>query len=130
MASDRAPELFVVAAVIVAAWYVGDEAGPPMATAVAVVGLAAALWRPVLGIPVATVMAALAVYAPAVAIALAIILVLLGIIWLFVTVALGRGPAATSTVTPGDGYSYVGGGIDGGGFDGGGYNGGGYDGGI
>ena len=128
MKSDHVLELFVLAAVLAAAWYVGDEAGPPAATAVAIVGFGTALWRPVLGIPVAIAMAVLAVYAPVVAVAVAIGLVVLGIIWMFVTVAVARGPAR-STLTPGDGYSSIGGGIDiGGGYDaGGGFDGGGCD---
>ena len=127
MISDRVLELFVLAAVLATAWYVGDETAPPMATAVAIVGFATALWRPALGIPVTIIMAALAAYAPAAAIAVAIALVVLGIIWVFVTVALARGPAARSSLGAGDGISSYG--FDGGGFDGGGCDAGGADGG-
>ena len=54
------------------------------------------------------------------AVAVAIAAVVLGIIWVFVTVALARSPATRGTLTPGDGYSTIGGGIDiSDGFDGG-----------
>ena len=61
MKSDRFFELFVLAVVLAVAWYVDDETSSALATAVAIVGFATALWRPVLGIPVAFVMAVLAV---------------------------------------------------------------------
>lgn len=68
MTSDRVLKLFIVATVLAAAWYAGREAAPALAITVVSVGLAAAFWRPVLGIPVALAMVAAAVYVPGVAI--------------------------------------------------------------
>jgi hypothetical protein len=73
MTSDRVLKLFVVAAVLVTAWYAGHEEGQGMAMAVATVGLATAFWRAVLGIPVAFAMTAAAVYVPGVAIGATIV---------------------------------------------------------
>jgi uncharacterized membrane protein YgcG len=129
MTSDRVLKLFIVATVLVAAWYAGREAAPGMAITVATVGLAATFWRPVLGIPVAVAMVAAVVYVPGVAIGAMVLVVLLAIIAAFVKAALkpaalGLGPVRRSSVTPGDGLLYFGSSVDGGGFDGGGCDGG------
>src|SRR5687767_9041067 len=110
MVSDRALKLFVVAAVLAAAWYAGRVAAPGMTIPVAIVGLAAALWRPVLGLPAALAMGAAAVYVPGVAIGAAILVALLALISVWVKAALrraalGNPPAARNPLTPGDGYS-------------------------
>ena len=118
MTSDRVLKLFVVAAVLVTAWYAGHEDGQGMAMAVATVGLATAFWRAVLGIPVAFAMTAAAVYVPGVAIGATIVVLLLLTIAFFVKAALALGPMPRSNVTPGDGQLYFGG-FDGGGGDGG-----------
>ena len=130
MSSDGVLKLFIVATVLVAAWYTGRNAAPGLAIPVASVGLAAALWRPVLEIPVAVAMTAAAVYVPGVAIGAMVLVVLLAIIAAFVKAALkraslGLGPVRRSTVTPGDGLLYFGSSVDGGGgFDAGGCDGG------
>jgi hypothetical protein len=125
MTSDRVLKLFLVATVLVAAWYAGREAAPGLAITVATVGLAATFWRPVLGIPVALAMAAAAVYVPGVAIGALVLVVLLAIIAAFVNAALknaalGRAPTRRASVSPADGLLYFGSSVDGGGFDGGG----------
>ena len=119
MTSDRVLKLFIVATVLVAAWYAGREAAPGMAITVATVGLAATFWRPVLGIPVAVAMVAAVVYVPGVAIGAMVLVVLLAIIAAFVkaalkNAALGSGPARRGSVTPGDGLLYFGSSVDGG----------------
>jgi hypothetical protein len=119
MASDRLLKLFVVAAVLVTAWYAGHEEGQGMAMCVATVGLATAVWRPVLGIPVTAAMAVAAIYVPGVAIAAVVVVFLLATIAFFVRMALTYGPMPGSSVTPGDGQLYFGGDVDGGGIDGG-----------
>jgi hypothetical protein len=131
MDSDRVLKLFIVATVLAASWYAGHEAAPGMAIPVAIVGLAATHWRPVLGIPAALAMAATAVYVPGVAVGAMVVVVLLAIIAAFVNSALtnaslGRRPARGSSVTPGDGLLYFGSSVDGCGFDGGGCDGGGF----
>jgi formate-dependent nitrite reductase membrane component NrfD len=126
MISDRVLKLFVVAAVLAAAWYAGREAAPAIAITVASVGLAATFWRPVLGIPVAVAMAAAAVYVPGVAIGAMVVVALLAMIAAFVKAAirraaLGLPPSSWSRVSPGDGISFgSSAGFDGGGCDGGG----------
>ena len=125
MTSDRVLKLFIVATVLVAAWYAGREAAPAFAITVASVGLAAAFWRPVLGIPVAVAMAGAAVYVPGVAIRAMVLVVLLAIIAAFVKAALkraalGLGPVRRGSLSPADGLLYFGSSVDGGGFDGGG----------
>jgi hypothetical protein len=122
MASDRVLKLFVVATVLAAAWYAGSQTGPGMAIPVAIVGLAAAYWRAVLGIPVAIAMAAVAVYVPGVAIGATVVVAFLAIVAAYVNAALSHGPIRSSSATPGDGNLYFGssiGDFDGGGCDGG-----------
>ncbi len=85
MVSDRVLKLVVVAIVLLVAWYAGRE-GVSMGAAVAIVGLGAAYWRLVLGIPVAVAMAAAAVYAAGVAAAAACVVVLLVLLSIFVNV--------------------------------------------
>jgi hypothetical protein len=122
MASHRVLKLFVVATVLAAAWYAGSQAGPGMAIPVAIVGLAAAHWQAVLGIPVAIAMAAAAVYVPGVAIGATVVVAFLAIVSAYVNAALRDGQIRGSSVTPGDGNVYFGmsvGDFDGGGCDGG-----------
>ena len=115
MVSDRFLKVFVVIAVGVAARYSGHEAGSPSEIAVAMVGLPAAFWRPVLGIPVALVMTATAVHAPVVAVGVATVALVVAI--LAIPIKVRRDLGYTSGATPGDGASYFG---PSDGFDGGG----------
>ncbi|HEX8065976.1 MAG TPA: hypothetical protein VF520_05570 [Thermoleophilaceae bacterium] len=116
----RTPRLVIATGVLAVAWYAGRE-GVSMGLVVALVGLAAAYWRAVLGIPVAVAMAAAAVYVPAVAVVATIVVVLLGLTSAFVKFAFDLGPVPESNVTPTDGFAGVGGG---GGTDSGGFGGG------
>jgi hypothetical protein len=122
MASDRALKLFIVAAVLGIAWYAANESSPGMVIPVAIVGLATAFWRPVLGIPMAVASAAAAVYVPGVAIAAAAIVGLLALISVWVKSALRHGTVLGNSMSPGDGSLYLGfsgGDLDGGDCDGG-----------
>jgi uncharacterized membrane protein YgcG len=127
MASHRALKLPIVATVLAAAWYAGREAAPAMGITVAGVGLAAAHWRAVLGIPVAVAMAAAAVHVPGLAIGATVLVAFLAIVSFLVKRALTLGPTLSSRVSPSDASLFFGpssGGYDGGGFDGGGCDGG------
>jgi hypothetical protein len=126
MLSNRLLKLFIVATVLAAAWYAGSEAAPAMAITVASVGLAAAHWRAVLGIPVAVATAAAAVHVPGVAFGATVLVAFLALVSFLVKRALTLGPPLSSRVSSGDGSLFFGPSSDGfdGGFDGGGCDGG------
>jgi hypothetical protein len=90
MTSDRVLKLVIVATVLLFAWYAGRE-GVSMGIAVAIVGMGAAYWRAVLGIPVAVAMAAAAVYVPVLAAVAACAVVFLVLVSIFVKVVFDWG---------------------------------------
>src|SRR5215212_5419884 len=103
MTSDRVLKLFAIATVLGAAWYADAEDSPGMAIPVTIVGLGAAYWRAMLGITVALVMAAAAIYLPGVAIAAAFVVVFLAIVVAYVNATLRHGPIRSTRANASDG---------------------------
>jgi uncharacterized membrane protein required for colicin V production len=103
MASDRVLKLVIVAVVLLFAWYAGRE-GVSLGIAVALVGMAAAYWRAVLGIPVAAAMTVATVYAPGVAAVAACAVVVLVLVSIFVKVTFDwGGPPPSDGLSGSDG---------------------------